>query len=308
MNCQECQPLLIDSLLGDLSPEQASEIAHHVETCEACALEWQLVQRDFSQLAETSEPVDPPTDLKARLLSSLPVKSSPAKPLPANEGLTIVADVPPTAPVVAFGMSEALDEPVDYNTLASDAHRADGAGWTKFALLAATLAGVLLGGWGAQAIRSTLAEAAAERAVAQSRAQAATTLATTMQASRRLTDQATLRNAAFTSAESPSLVATLSWDVLSQQLHFHAVGLPAKPDDQTYRLWLIDDVGQWVEAGDILASSEDDPSVYRLLAPAPEHEHPFVAAALALDSAESPDLDKHGRVISQTQFGPAAGE
>ncbi|MEQ8837313.1 MAG: anti-sigma factor [Lacipirellulaceae bacterium] len=282
MNCDQCQPLLNDAVLGELPSEQQAAIDAPVSQCNDCQKAYNHSQAAFSLLAETVQPVAPPEGMRTRLMASLPKKQSSSAPL----------ESPP--PTIAFGMSEALDQPQEVAS-----QKTEGATWSRGMLWAATLVGVAVGG----IVTSTLMERSAENRVDQAaldkRQQAAEELASVMQSAQRLAGTGGLRSAAFESPQRPGLAAMLTWDVPSRKLHFHAVGLPKPPQGQEYQLWLIAAEDQWTFAGTLQESSGS----HALLAPVPEalfaEDSGPVSAALTLSDGSG---EGHGQEIARTQF------
>jgi anti-sigma-K factor RskA len=55
--------------LGALEPEQARAFERHVETCELCRTDLATLRPAVDALPATAQPVDPPPDLKKRIMS-----------------------------------------------------------------------------------------------------------------------------------------------------------------------------------------------------------------------------------------------
>lgn len=76
MNCQEAKSIFYPYLDGELSPHQASSLSTHLHKCGRCQRELALVQENHDLLSRVIVPVDPPADLTARIMASLPINSA----------------------------------------------------------------------------------------------------------------------------------------------------------------------------------------------------------------------------------------
>src|SRR5262245_6558220 len=93
MNCQHCQPLLLDHLYGLLDAPEAAAVDAHLASCPACAAaraETARVQGLIARAAKSAFPnvrFEAPvsTPAKATTRTSVPA-SAPALPFPANRG------------------------------------------------------------------------------------------------------------------------------------------------------------------------------------------------------------------------------
>lgn len=286
MTCDQCQPLIIDALLGDLPSEQRHAVDAHLAECAVCQAEYDRLQRDFSLLAETVQAVAPPAGVRARLMASLPAKHRHV----TTQESSATESAPAT---VAFGMSAVLDQPT---TVKSSQERSGS--WPRGMLWAATLTGIAVGGWLTFAMQDRAMRNQAEQAATDQREQAAEELASVMRSAGRLAGKEGLRKAAFSSDQRPDLAAMLIWDVPSRQLHLHATGFPQPPSGQEYRLWLINAKDEWTLVGPLTNSTASAAGAYQVLATVPAGASP-TAAAVTLSDAAGKD---RGQEITRTQF------
>jgi hypothetical protein len=72
MKCQECQELLGEFSLGQLSPEVTAMVRQHLgEGCNVCSQELTKISESWAHLAATLEPVQPSAEVERRLLAMI---------------------------------------------------------------------------------------------------------------------------------------------------------------------------------------------------------------------------------------------
>lgn len=72
MKCHECQELLGEFSLGQLSPEVTAMVRQHLgEGCNVCSQELSKISESWAHLAATLEPVQPSAEVERRLLAMI---------------------------------------------------------------------------------------------------------------------------------------------------------------------------------------------------------------------------------------------
>jgi anti-sigma-K factor RskA len=110
MNCSEYQDLLIPYALAALNAEERERVHAHLQSgCAHCAAELADIQATLAQLPLTLDPVSPPAQVRARLLSRLSAEGNPSASRPDS---TLIR-VPPrrwrwAEPLVAGGLAAAI--------------------------------------------------------------------------------------------------------------------------------------------------------------------------------------------------------
>ena len=103
MNCQTCQPLLLDHLYGLLDGPDEAAVGAHLAACPACAAalaETARVQGLFARAAKSAFPqtrFEAPVEAPAKVGSVAPAAATPALPLPGakpGRGFRLAAVLP----------------------------------------------------------------------------------------------------------------------------------------------------------------------------------------------------------------------
>ena len=71
MNCDDVREHLADHVLGSLADDTEAEVRAHLRGCMACRLELRALEEGVSTFARAAHQVDPPAELKERVLSTL---------------------------------------------------------------------------------------------------------------------------------------------------------------------------------------------------------------------------------------------
>jgi len=85
MDCQEAGEALASYALNALAEEDATALEEHLDACPACRLALEQDQKVAQQLATSVNLVDPPSNLKGRLLAKVDAHQA-AQQRPAGEG------------------------------------------------------------------------------------------------------------------------------------------------------------------------------------------------------------------------------
>jgi Putative zinc-finger len=71
MNCEAVREHLADHVLGSLPPQTDADVRAHLRGCMSCRLELRALEEGMTTFARAAHQVDPPTDLKERVLATL---------------------------------------------------------------------------------------------------------------------------------------------------------------------------------------------------------------------------------------------
>jgi hypothetical protein len=71
MNCEEVRAQLPDYTLGTLSETEAAAVRRHLRACSGCRLEARTLDEGVAMFAGAAHAMDPPPDLKARVMGVL---------------------------------------------------------------------------------------------------------------------------------------------------------------------------------------------------------------------------------------------
>ncbi len=95
--------------LNALPPEDAREVRVHLETCDECLRDLTALREITADLASGVAPVNPPTDLRARVLSSVqPQRTAPAVPRLWAAGFAIAAVIAAILGGISISLNQRL--------------------------------------------------------------------------------------------------------------------------------------------------------------------------------------------------------
>src|SRR2546426_1010766 len=80
-------------VLGALTPAEEAEVRAHLAVCDECAAEARALQPAVDALAWSAEPVDPPAEVRQRILSS--VATPAATPAATRSNVTAPRSLAP---------------------------------------------------------------------------------------------------------------------------------------------------------------------------------------------------------------------
>jgi anti-sigma factor RsiW len=141
MRCEECGDCLIDYYYGEDEPERRQEVAAHLASCSACAMEYCRLDADLSGIGTMLEDAPRP-EVQRRLRQDVERAFAPpwwrrllrlgTFPIPAYQAMLVLclvllawtflrapASKPPTAVPVAPGSTTLLFKDYDASTLVS---------------------------------------------------------------------------------------------------------------------------------------------------------------------------------------------
>lgn len=157
MTCDDARDLAAGFVLGALSPDEASAVRAHLETCEHEHAEFAELGGVVPYLADSLEPVEPPAGLRSRLLAAAAAeRSDVAGGSAASPEVAARSERAPTSPIPFPSSIEREQRAVA---------RASGRGmW--LVRIAAVLAIAVLGAWNLQ-LQSRLSGVEGDLAAAQ---------------------------------------------------------------------------------------------------------------------------------------------